>query len=209
MNLSDADYRAGVQAYQSGQCAQDELDTQQAWDALCAKAAVKLARVVACACRLDPGIADMMAPGNWHFSEEEERMGIGARGLVIHPHFVIDEREDRIEVVLRHEWRHQALNHTARRDAFLTMIGHHPCLKVWQVAFNAGADLEANSTILTEILAAGLQDTAIVPGFGDYTEFAAGLPAEEYTRLIMATPPLLAEMEDRAHDRIMPGPEMG
>ena len=195
LHLPESDYVAGVQAFLSGQCAQDDQEAQQAWDTLCATANGKLTTVITSACLKEPGIAGMMAPGNWHFSEEEECMGVGRNGMVVNPQFVMTETHARIEVVLRHEWLHVALNHIARRDAFLTEMNDPANKKTLERVFNAGSDLEVNSILHDDLVRTGLYTIAFIPGYRRCAGLPLGLTAEAYTRIILATPEIAAVVE--------------
>ncbi len=161
------------------------------------KARTKLEAALATACEKDPDIAKLK---EWaiDYHEGEDTISLGADDLIANPAFVMDTDPMALVVILRHEWLHHKLDHGTRGKVFLDGLDKAENRKAWAWAFNAGADLEVNSELRTDIERAGLLDQAFIPGYGNYVGWPMRLEAEEYARRIMAHPDQKAKMEHLA-----------
>jgi len=205
------DVTAEDMAYWNEAYAKADAEMQEWWEAnrksheaeeqlreeLAAKARTKLEAALAVACEKDPDVAKLKG-FDIIYVDGTGTISIGKDELMVEPQFVINTEHMALVVILRHEWMHHERNHGPRGTAFLDGLSKTENRKVWDWAFNAGADLEINSELKTDIEQAGLQDEACVPGHGTYRDWPPGLKAEDYARRIMATPDLRANMEQIA-----------
>ena len=201
--LTEADYEAARQAYDDGTLARQEEEYRKEFEALCVKTREKVELVLESACQKDPSIAALRAH-NWIFDLSMTVMSIGTDDMLICPYDVMAMDPAKVEVILRHEWGHVFRGHGERGKAFVAEVNDPDNAKIWRVAFNCGGDLEVNSGLIPEIVAAGIQDECYVPGYGSCATFPPGLKAEEYARLVMADSDLLQAMEWHALARMKP-----
>jgi len=192
--LTEADYEAARQAYDDGTIARQEEEYRKEFDALCVKAREKAELALESACQKDPSIAALRSH-KWLYAEAFTVMAISTDDILICPDSVMTMDFARVEVILRHEWGHVVLGHGERGKAFVAKVNDPDNAKIWKSAFNCGADLEINSGLIQEIVAAGLRDECFLPGYGSCTAFPPGLKAEEYARLVMADQDLVHAME--------------
>ena len=195
-NEQYAKFAAGIEEEYDANCERYDAEAQLR-EELTAKAKPKLEAALDEACERDPDVAKLRGL-DLDYHEGVTTISISQKELIANPEFVVNTEHMALVVILRHEWMHQKLDHEARGKAFLDELSETENRKVWDWAFNAGADLEINSGLKTDIEQAGLQDEAYVPGHGDYRDWPPGLKAEEYARRIMATPDLRANVEQIA-----------
>ena len=163
--LTEAEYDAIRKAYWDGAFENDEEEDRKEFEALCVKARAKVEQAMQSACLKDPSVAALRAHGEWAYTESLAIMAVGADDVIINPYIVMDTDLARIEIILRHEWGHVARGHHDREKAFVTEINDPDNAKIWKTAFNAGADMEVNSGLIAEIVAANLADECYVPGY--------------------------------------------
>jgi hypothetical protein len=195
--LTEADYAAAREAYWTGTTAEAEEADRKEFEALCAKARAKVEQAMVSACQKDPSIAALRAH-EWIYTESLTVMAIGPDDIVICPHSMMEMSLAQIEVLLRHEWGHVARQHHEREKTFLAEINDPDNAKIWKAAFNCGCDMEINSDLRADMIAANMETEGYLPGYGSCTAFPVGLKAEEYARLVMADADLLHAMEWQA-----------
>jgi len=147
---------------------------------------------------------DMSGLGNHVIDvcELGETLCIGEGRLIANPHFVMANDPAVLAVILMHEWLHVVKKHGERGAAFRNKFTKDGDRRTCDTVWNAGSDLEVNSKLLPELVSVGIQHESLVPGYGDYQDWPAGLTAEEYADRIMACPERMAYMREIGKHRL-------
>lgn len=173
-----------------------ERQAEAAMEAVREQAMVKVEEAYRLALQQDPAVA-VLKDREWVCAELGQ-IGVYEEVLLIDPNVVLGMTVGQVAYVLRHEVGHVVLNHHARERAFQAGVTDLKTLNMATTAFNAGADLEVNGSLLDAMVEAGLQNTGVVPGYGVFVDVPPGLTAELYTKLILNTPELWADIAQRA-----------
>lgn len=164
-------------------------------DVLFSAALAKFSLILERMCEQDSIVAQFCLDVNVRFCAPAliPYMAVEDGSLLVNPQFVMDYSDTVIEMVLKHEARHIKYEHHQRFDAFLKSLGPNADGKTWEKIFNAAADLEINSEILTPSVRTKCQasgfDSGVVPGVNHFEGWPVGLRAEEYAIRIMDSPP--------------------